>query len=389
LSCTTTCVRFRSNVFLAKNNLVRLGDFGIARVLEHTFDQAKTVVGTPYYMSPEVCENKGYDERSDIWALGCVLYEMCTLVHAFQSDNLLGLVYKIVQERQPPLPEHYSVELRALVDRLLSKDPNARPDAVEILAMPFIAERLERLALQEGSTAGRSKPLMRMPSASPADIEAEATAKGRGGGRGGGAAAGSAAATAASQPTGGDVDPSAPSAPPTSAAAGTSRRGSDVPAKGKAAPPQQPQQFDDTASEPSASLISPAPTPVPRPKLGSGVPGGPGGSPALGSYAFLSQPAQGQQQGGSAAVFTEDPGCMPTPSRLHLPGAALPRVGGGGGGGAAPTVMISPVSGAWRLGPQGAADNYLNSLHHHRDPFQPSHNPLCLTRSCCFCSCCS
>ena len=85
-----------SNVFLARDNMVRLGDFGIARVLAHTLDQAKTVVGTPYYMSPEVCADKHYGERSDVWALGCVLYEMATLQHPFQSNNLLGLVHKIV-----------------------------------------------------------------------------------------------------------------------------------------------------------------------------------------------------------------------------------------------------------------------------------------------------
>jgi len=85
------------NVFLTENNMVRLGDFGIARVLDHTFEQAKTVVGTPYYMSPEVCQNKPYDTNSDVWALGCVLYELCTLSHAFESSNLLGLVFKIVQ----------------------------------------------------------------------------------------------------------------------------------------------------------------------------------------------------------------------------------------------------------------------------------------------------
>ena len=68
-----------SNVFLTKHNCVKLGDFGIAKVLEGTIEAAMTVVGTPYYMSPEVCQSKPYTLKSDIWALGCLLYEMCTL----------------------------------------------------------------------------------------------------------------------------------------------------------------------------------------------------------------------------------------------------------------------------------------------------------------------
>jgi NIMA (never in mitosis gene a)-related kinase len=70
-----------------------------------------TVVGTPYYMSPEMCQSKKYTSKSDIWALGCVLYELCTLKHAFAADNLLGLVYSIVQGKYEPIPDCYSKEL--------------------------------------------------------------------------------------------------------------------------------------------------------------------------------------------------------------------------------------------------------------------------------------
>lgn len=99
------------NIFLTSNNTAKLGDFGISKLLETTNQAAMTVVGTPYYMSPEVCENKPYTYKSDVWALGCVLYELCTLQHAFAADNLLGLVYKIVQGKVEPIPSTYSKDL--------------------------------------------------------------------------------------------------------------------------------------------------------------------------------------------------------------------------------------------------------------------------------------
>jgi NIMA (never in mitosis gene a)-related kinase 1/4/5 len=70
-------------------------------------------------MSPEVCQNKPYSYQSDIWALGCILYELCALKHAFHSENLLGLVYKIVQEEPDPLPEAFSGDMQELVNLLL------------------------------------------------------------------------------------------------------------------------------------------------------------------------------------------------------------------------------------------------------------------------------
>ena len=66
------------NIFIS-GNLVKIGDFGIARVMEGSMSAASTVIGTPYYMSPEVCQNKPYAFESDVWALGCILYEMLAL----------------------------------------------------------------------------------------------------------------------------------------------------------------------------------------------------------------------------------------------------------------------------------------------------------------------
>lgn len=89
-------------------------------------------------MSPEVCQNKPYTYKSDVWALGCVLYELCTLKHAFNAENLLGLVFKIVQDKQDPIPSIYSEDLKVLVHNLLNKNDRERPQVIDILKMPFV-----------------------------------------------------------------------------------------------------------------------------------------------------------------------------------------------------------------------------------------------------------
>jgi len=128
-----------SNMLLdMEHRSVKVGDFGIARVLESTTAVAVTMLGTPYYMSPEVCKGEPYRDKSDMWSLGCVLYEMCRFRHAFESQSLLGLVYCIVSEHYEPIPEIYSQDLSKLVALLLSKTAEERPSAREALALPVL-----------------------------------------------------------------------------------------------------------------------------------------------------------------------------------------------------------------------------------------------------------
>ncbi|XP_036746835.2 serine/threonine-protein kinase Nek1 isoform X4 [Manis pentadactyla] len=131
------------NIFLTKGGTIQLGDFGIARVLNSTVELARTCIGTPYYLSPEICENKPYNNKSDIWALGCVLYEMCTLKHAFEAGNMKNLVLKIISGSFPPVSLHYSYDLRSLLSQLFKRNPRNRPSVNSILEKGFIAKRIE------------------------------------------------------------------------------------------------------------------------------------------------------------------------------------------------------------------------------------------------------
>ena len=125
------------NIFL-KNDRVKLGDFGIAKVLDGTKDFANTCIGTPYYMSPELFKNKPYSYKSDVWALGCVVYEMCNLRHAFDAQSLNGLAMKILKGSYPPPNQSYSKVLRDLVTNMLSVNPKDRPTLIDVLNVPTV-----------------------------------------------------------------------------------------------------------------------------------------------------------------------------------------------------------------------------------------------------------
>eukprot|EP00898_Chlorokybus_atmophyticus_P001405 jgi/Chlat1/2265/Chrsp17S02573 len=118
--------------------IAQLGDFGIARLLDGPTDLARTFVGTPYYMSPEIFLGEPYSFKSDVWAIGCVMYEMLTLRHAFEAANLNNLAMKVIQGKYVPMPSQYSKDLTDAVTSMLVKDPSTRPSAAELLALPVI-----------------------------------------------------------------------------------------------------------------------------------------------------------------------------------------------------------------------------------------------------------
>ncbi|TRZ01824.1 hypothetical protein DNTS_026173 [Danionella cerebrum] len=130
------------NIFLTKTNIIKVGDLGIARVLENQNDMASTLIGTPYYMSPELFSNKPYNYKSDVWALGCCVYEMATLKHAFNAKDMNSLAYRIVEGKLPQMPSKYDPQLGELIKRMLCKRPEDRPDVKHILRQPFIKHQI-------------------------------------------------------------------------------------------------------------------------------------------------------------------------------------------------------------------------------------------------------
>ncbi|KFQ32455.1 Serine/threonine-protein kinase Nek3, partial [Mesitornis unicolor] len=122
------------NIFLTQNGKIKLGDFGSARLLAHPVSYACTYVGTPYYVPPEIWESVLYNNKSDIWSLGCILYELCTLKYPFQANSWKHLILKICNGSYNPLPSRYSYELHYLIKQMFKKNPQNRPSASTILA---------------------------------------------------------------------------------------------------------------------------------------------------------------------------------------------------------------------------------------------------------------
>ncbi|KAL7066797.1 protein kinase domain-containing protein [Cryptosporidium serpentis] len=143
------------NMFISYYGL-KIGDFGIAKTLENTGAFAKTTIGTPYYLSPEICSSKPYSWSSDIWALGCVAYEMCSLRVPFDAPNLKMLVEKITNGIIAPISNIYSSGLQNVIMDMLITDSKLRPTASELLQYSRIEAEL-KLMKREAISICRNK----------------------------------------------------------------------------------------------------------------------------------------------------------------------------------------------------------------------------------------
>ncbi|EDO17411.1 hypothetical protein Kpol_1037p7 [Vanderwaltozyma polyspora DSM 70294] len=126
--------------------VVKLGDFGLAKSLETSIQFATTYVGTPYYMSPEVLMDQPYSPLSDIWSLGCVIFEMCSLHPPFQAKSYTELQNRIKSGKFDRIPEYYSNGLNAIIHSMVDTNLKSRPSTFELLQ--DIQVRTARKSLQ-------------------------------------------------------------------------------------------------------------------------------------------------------------------------------------------------------------------------------------------------
>mmetsp|Transcript_9879 Transcript_9879/g.17373 ORF Transcript_9879/g.17373 Transcript_9879/m.17373 type:complete len:558 (+) Transcript_9879:404-2077(+) len=132
------------NIFLDRLGNVKLGDFGLAKELGEQDQFATTNVGTPYYMSPELINEKRYNDKSDIWSIGCLIYEMAALRPPFEALNVVSLGRKISAGRFARIPSRYSQDLQGVIEDMLTLNPNRRPSVRELLTHKLISLHTRR-----------------------------------------------------------------------------------------------------------------------------------------------------------------------------------------------------------------------------------------------------
>ena len=144
------------NIFLNRDNTVKVGDFGISKSLASTLAQARTRIGTPYYLSPEICMDKPYNAKSDMWALGVVLYEMLTLKHPFDAKSMDALLTKICRGQPAAPSKRWNPKLIAILNSLLKKKPTDRPTIAQVLNTPFLIPHVQKFLANKPASVARA-----------------------------------------------------------------------------------------------------------------------------------------------------------------------------------------------------------------------------------------
>lgn len=133
-----------ANLFMMQDfETIKLGDLNVAKVAKN--DVARTQIGTPYYLAPEIWKNETYSYKCDVFSLGCVLYEMAALKVPFEAGSLPDLYKKITQGIINKIPSSYSEDLYSIIKVCLRVDPKQRPTVDELIKNPIVQARVKLL----------------------------------------------------------------------------------------------------------------------------------------------------------------------------------------------------------------------------------------------------
>ena len=134
-----------ANIFLMKDTTIKIGDLNVSKY--NKLGMAYTQTGTPYYASPEIWLDQPYDYKSDIWSLGCILYEICQLKPPFRGTSLKNLCINIQKGIYNPIPNYYSDDMKKIIGMMLQRDPNLRPSTGQILECDIIKRKINELKI--------------------------------------------------------------------------------------------------------------------------------------------------------------------------------------------------------------------------------------------------
>ena len=144
-----------ANIFLMKDRTIKIGDLNVSKI--NKLGMAYTQTGTPYYASPEIWLDQPYDYKSDIWSLGCILYELCQLKPPFRGTSLKNLCMNIQNGVYNPIPDFYSNDLKNMISFMLQKDPNLRPSTKQILESDIIIKKIKELKINTKNNKGEER----------------------------------------------------------------------------------------------------------------------------------------------------------------------------------------------------------------------------------------
>ncbi|KAH8287006.1 hypothetical protein KR054_000543 [Drosophila jambulina] len=152
-----------ANIFLDAAGNAKLGDFGLARMLRRDQSFAASFVGTPHYMSPELVRGRKYDRKSDVWAVGCLVYEMCALRPPFRGRAFDQLSEKIAQGEFSRIPAVYSSDLQEIIAFMLAVDHEQRPGIEVIIRHPLVVRNISELDGEFPSLVEAGEDFYRLP----------------------------------------------------------------------------------------------------------------------------------------------------------------------------------------------------------------------------------